>query len=102
MRIGLLAPLIAPLTDAQVGGAQALVCDLAAALAGRGHDVEVIAATGSAVPGVTVVDPGVDAGEVSAARFYAGVYDPRRSPGIDAMPRSSSPLFYARRGRGAG
>ena len=91
MRIGLLAPLIAPLTDTQVGGAQALVCDLAAALAGRGHDVEVIAAAGSAVPGITVVDSGVDACEVSPARFYAGVYDPRRSPGIDAMPRSSSP-----------
>jgi UDP-glucose:tetrahydrobiopterin glucosyltransferase len=69
MRVGLLAPLVAPLGEAQVGGAQALVCDLAAALAGRGHEVEVIAATGSTVPGIAIVDGGVDAAEVVAATY---------------------------------
>jgi glycosyltransferase involved in cell wall biosynthesis len=69
MRIGLLAPLIAPLRDPQIGGAQALVCDLAAALAGRGHEVEVVAATGSHIPGVTVVDSGVDSAELEDTTY---------------------------------
>ena len=86
MRIGLLAPLVAPLREAQIGGAQALVCDLAAALAGRGHDVEVIAAAGSAVAGVTVVDCGVDAGEVSPAT-YRSDGGSRSYPGADRAHR---------------
>ncbi|HEX3607874.1 MAG TPA: glycosyltransferase [Candidatus Dormibacteraeota bacterium] len=69
MRIGLLAPLIAPLRETQIGGAQALVCDLATALTARGHDVEVIAAQGSAVPGVTMVESGVDAAELEGSAY---------------------------------
>ena len=86
MRIGLLAPLVAALGDAQVGGAQALVCDLATALAGRGHAVEVIAASGSVVPGVDVVDGGVDAGEVSAVT-YRGDLGSRADPRADRAYR---------------
>ncbi|MDT7732768.1 MAG: hypothetical protein QOK45_3041, partial [Mycobacterium sp.] len=81
MRIGLLAPLVAPLREPQMGGAQALVCDLAAALAARGHEVEVIAAAGSSVPGVAVVDSGVDAAELEgcAYRCDGGSQDSARS-----------------------
>jgi glycosyltransferase involved in cell wall biosynthesis len=81
VRIGLLAPLVAPLREPQMGGAQALVCDLAAALAARGHEVEVIAAAGSSVPGVAVVDSGVDAAELEgcAYRCDGGSQDSARS-----------------------
>jgi glycosyltransferase involved in cell wall biosynthesis len=54
MRLTLLAPLVAPLRAAQVGGAQAMVSALARALAERGEEVEVVAAPGSSVPGVRV------------------------------------------------
>lgn len=48
MRIALLAPLVSPIPSSrepQPGGSQALVADLAAGLAGRGHEVEVFAAS---------------------------------------------------------
>jgi len=54
MRISLLAPLVAPLRPAQAGGAQVVLSELARALAGRGEEVEVIAAPGSVLPGVTL------------------------------------------------
>jgi glycosyltransferase involved in cell wall biosynthesis len=96
VRIGLLAPLIAPLCEPQIGGAQALVCDLAAALATRGHEVEVIAAAGSSVPGVAVVDSGVDAADLegSAYRCDGGSRDSARS---DAAYRRA---LAVARGRG--
>jgi hypothetical protein len=96
VRIGLLAPLIAPLRETQIGGAQALVCDLATALAARGHEVEVIAAAGSSVPGVAVVDSGVDAAELagSAYRWDRGSGD---GAGSDAAYRRA---LEVARGRG--
>ena len=69
MRIGVLAPLVAPLREPQLGGAQALVADVAAALSGRGHDVEVVAAAGSRVEGVRVVDAGIDARALAPSVF---------------------------------
>ena len=54
MRLALLAPLVAPLRPAQVGGAQVVLSELARRLAAGGDDVEVIAAPGSRLPGVTV------------------------------------------------
>src|SRR5690348_1977729 len=54
MRLALLAPLVAPLRPAQVGGAQVLLSELARRLASGGDDVEVIAAPGSRLPGVTL------------------------------------------------
>lgn len=60
MRIGILAPLVTPIAEPQLGGSQAVVADLSSALAARGHDVEVLAASGSAIPGAAVVDTGVD------------------------------------------
>ena len=54
MRLALLAPLVAPLRPAQVGGAQVILAELARRLAAGGDDVEVIAAPGSRLPGVTL------------------------------------------------
>jgi glycosyltransferase involved in cell wall biosynthesis len=60
MRIAIIAPLVSAIREPQGGGSQAFVSDLARGLAGRGHDVHVYAATGSQIPGVTVIDTGVD------------------------------------------
>ena len=60
MRIAIIAPLVTPIREPQLGGSQAIVADLAAGLAGRGHDVDVYAASGSVIPGATVIDTGVD------------------------------------------
>lgn len=52
MRIAVVAPLVTPLAEAELGGAQAFAADLARALAARGHDVTVHCAAGSELPGL--------------------------------------------------
>src|SRR5258708_18690992 len=54
MRLTLVAPLVTPLRAAQLGGAQAVVADLARGLVERGEEVEVVATPGSSLPGVTL------------------------------------------------
>jgi glycosyltransferase involved in cell wall biosynthesis len=72
MRIALVAPLISPIAPPFLGGAQALLADLAAGLAERGHQVTLFAASGSTIPapGVTVRDPGIDSRLLRPAHFY--------------------------------
>jgi glycosyltransferase involved in cell wall biosynthesis len=60
MRIAIMAPLVTAIREPQGGGSQAFVSDLARGLAGRGHDVHVYAASGSQIPGVEVIDTGID------------------------------------------
>ncbi|HEV2451796.1 MAG TPA: glycosyltransferase [Streptosporangiaceae bacterium] len=60
MKIAIMAPLVTAIREPQRGGSQAFVSDLARGLAGRGHDVHVYAASGSEIPGVEVIDTGVD------------------------------------------
>ncbi len=69
MRIALLAPLVAPIAPPFLGGAQALVYDLGAGLAARGHAVTLYAADGSSIPGVHAVPLGIDAATLRPARF---------------------------------
>jgi UDP-glucose:tetrahydrobiopterin glucosyltransferase len=69
MRIALLAPLVAPIAPPYLGGAQALLADLAAGLAARGHAVTLYAADGSQVPGVETPALGIDASLLRPARF---------------------------------
>ena len=69
MKIALMAPLVTAIREPQRGGSQAFVADLACGLAGRGHEVHVYAASGSAIPGVTVIDTGVDP-EALAGTLY--------------------------------
>jgi UDP-glucose:tetrahydrobiopterin glucosyltransferase len=71
MRIALIAPLVTPIREPQLGGSQAVVGDLARGLADRGHEVEVYAASGSLIPGVTVVDTGVHAEALSTLLYRA-------------------------------
>jgi len=85
MRIALVAPLIAPLAEPQLGGVQAFLVDLARGLNRRGHGVTVFAARGSRVEGVTVAEVGVDAAELSATLVRPG----GTPPDDDAEARSA-------------
>ena len=67
-----MAPLVSAIREPQGGGSQAFVSDLARGLAGRGHQVHVYAATGSQIPGVTVIDTGVDPASLVATLYRAG------------------------------
>ncbi len=71
MRIAVVAPLVTPIREPQLGGSQAVVADLARGLAERGHEVEVYAAAGSVIPGVTVVDTGVRADQLTSLLYRA-------------------------------
>jgi glycosyltransferase involved in cell wall biosynthesis len=57
MRIGLLAPPWIPIPPPAHGGIERVVALQAAGLATAGHDVTLVAAPGSAIPGVRVVSP---------------------------------------------
>lgn len=65
MRIALLAPLIAPIREPQLGGVATLLTDLAAGLADAGHEVDLFAASGSRFDGLRLVDTGVRAADVA-------------------------------------
>src|SRR5690348_17310577 len=71
MKIAIMAPLVTAIREPQRGGSQAFVSDLARGLAGRGHDVHVYAAAGSEIPGVEVVDTGVDPQSLAATLYRA-------------------------------
>ena len=71
MRIAIVAPLVSAIREPQRGGSQAFVSDLARGLVGRGHEVHVYAASGSDVPGVPVIDTGVDHRSLSATLYRA-------------------------------
>jgi UDP-glucose:tetrahydrobiopterin glucosyltransferase len=72
MRVALIAPLVTPIGELHLGGAQAVVADLAHALVRRGHDVVVYAARGSALDGVTSATVDVDSSSLGADLFRAG------------------------------
>ena len=72
MRIALIAPLVTPISDVHIGGAQAVVADLAAALDAGGHDVTVYASRGSTVRGATMGAVDVDPVALQDDLFHAG------------------------------
>ena len=57
LRIGLLAPPWVPIPPPLYGGIEQVVAALAAGLVQRGHEVVLVAAPGSSLPGVEVVNP---------------------------------------------
>jgi glycosyltransferase involved in cell wall biosynthesis len=71
VKVAVVAPLVTPIMEPQRGGSQAFVSDLARGLAGRGHEVHVYAASGSEVPGVEVIDTGVDPRSLIATLYRA-------------------------------
>jgi len=71
MKIAIMAPLVTAIREPQRGGSQAFVSDLARGLAGRGHDVHVYAASGSEIPGVEVIDTGIDPRSLAGTLYRA-------------------------------
>lgn len=57
LRIGLLAPPWVPIPPPQYGGIEQVVAALAGGLVERGHDVVLVAAPGSSLPGVETISP---------------------------------------------
>ena len=77
MKIAIVAPLVSAIREPQGGGSQAFVADLSRGLTGRGHEVHVYAASGSQIPGVTVIDTGVDHRSLAATLYRAAGPAPR-------------------------
>jgi glycosyltransferase involved in cell wall biosynthesis len=71
VKIAIMAPLVTAIREPQQGGSQAFVSDLARGLAGRGHGVHVYAASGSQIPGVEVIDTGVDSRSLAGTLYRA-------------------------------
>jgi glycosyltransferase involved in cell wall biosynthesis len=92
MRIAIVAPLVTPIAEPQLGGSQALVADLASALTERGHDIDVFAASGSRIEGVHVVDTGVDPARLTSSLFRANGSAPRAT---DAAVRAFTSVYDA-------
>jgi glycosyltransferase involved in cell wall biosynthesis len=93
MKIAIMAPLVTAIREPQRGGSQAFVSDLACGLARRGHDVHVYAASGSEIPGVDVVDTGVDPVSLAGTLYRArrpGRASPPAEPGPDASAAANS------------
>jgi glycosyltransferase involved in cell wall biosynthesis len=92
-----MAPLVSAIREPQGGGSQAFVADLARGLVSRGHEVHVYAATGSQVPGVTVIDTGIDPRSL-AATLYRAAGAPGRDPAA-AAPAFASAYSAVRKAR---
>lgn len=84
MRIALIAPLVSPIAEPQVGGSQVVVSDLARGLATRGHDVTLYAAEGSRVEGVTVTSLGIEASAFATDTYRHDAPGPSSHHLVDA------------------
>jgi hypothetical protein len=71
VKIALIAPQVTAINEPQRGGSQAFLSDLARGLTRRGHDVHVYAASGSDIPGATVIDTGIDPQTLAATLYRA-------------------------------
>jgi glycosyltransferase involved in cell wall biosynthesis len=89
MKVAIMAPLVSAIREPQRGGSQAFVSDLARGLGRRGHEVHVYAATGSEIPGVTVIDTGVDPASL-VATLYRAAGPPGRDPAAAAAAFASA------------
>jgi len=87
-----MAPLVTAIREPQRGGSQAFVSDLARGLAGRGHDVHVYAAAGSEIPGVEVLDTGIDPRSLTGTlyRAFGAAADERGERGPAAAAAESA------------
>src|SRR4029079_19725545 len=100
MKIAIMAPLVTAIREPQRGGSQAFVSDLARGLTGRGHDVHVYAASGSEIPGVEVIDTGVDPEALAASRYRAFGQPGPPGPGPAGPEPSVAESAFARAYRG--
>jgi UDP-glucose:tetrahydrobiopterin glucosyltransferase len=91
LTIALVASPVTPLGGSEVGGAQALVVDLAQGLAARCHAVTVCCASGSEVPGVRLVMVDVP----PAAARSALVHPDRPAPRVAEVDAAIAAIFSA-------
>jgi len=96
VKVAIVAPLVSAIREPQGGGSQAFVSDLARGLVGRGHEVHVYAATGSQIPGVTVIDTGVDPRSLVATLYRAGRPSRDLAPAASAFASAYSAVREAR------
>src|SRR6266496_2634251 len=94
MKIAMMAPLVTAIREPQRGGSQAFVSDLARGLAGRGHDVHVYAASGSQIPGVEVIDTGIDPRSL-AGTFYRAFGPSAGEPGAAEPAAAAAESAFA-------
>jgi glycosyltransferase involved in cell wall biosynthesis len=92
MKIAIVAPLVSAIREPQQGGSQAFVADLARGLTGRGHEVHVYAASGSDIPGVEVIDTGIDPGSLAGTLYRA--FRSTESPDARAAAESAFATAY--------
>jgi glycosyltransferase involved in cell wall biosynthesis len=95
VKVAIMAPLVSAIREPQGGGSQAFVADLARGLAGRGHEIHVYAATGSQIPGVTVMDTGVDPGSLASTLYRAGAMASRDPAAAAAAAAPAFATAYA-------
>ncbi len=88
MRIALVAPLVSAIAQPYLGGAQALLADLAQGLIQRGHSVTLFARDDSFVPGISIEPVNVP-DSVTPANFS----QPLQERGADAGFFSQANLF---------
>lgn len=96
MRVAIVAPLVTAIREPQRGGSQSIVADLALGLQARGHEVHVYAAAGSEIPGVAVIQTGIDPEALSDFLYRAGA--PSRFDGSAAEEAFSKVYEAVKRG----
>ncbi len=87
-----------PLQPAQLGGAQAFLCDLAIGLSQRGHEVLLYCAEGSELAGVDLIEIPVAPGAEQALMMPGSTDEPAASP---VIRRAFELLFKELHRRGA-
>ncbi|HEY0757332.1 MAG TPA: glycosyltransferase family 4 protein [Ktedonobacteraceae bacterium] len=92
MKIALIAPLVSTIAQPYIGGAQALLADLARGLRKRGHAVTLFARAGSFIDGVTIESIAVPA-NVSPATFSAQINTGSADSGFFAQANLFLQLF---------
>ena len=99
MRVALVAPLVSTIAEPYLGGAQALLADLAQGLVQRGHQVTLFARDDSLVPGV-LIEPITVPDSVHPANF-SEPFESNADPGFFAQANLFLDLFLQLRRRSA-
>jgi UDP-glucose:tetrahydrobiopterin glucosyltransferase len=92
VKVAVVAPLVSVICEPPRGGSQAFLCDLARGLVERGHDVDLYAASGSALAGVNVIDTGVDHRALAATLYRASDASAR---GLEVAERAFAGVYCA-------
>src|SRR5712675_640263 len=98
MRVALVAPLVTAISQPYLGGAQALLADLAQGLIQRGHSVTLFARDDSFVPGIGNVPVAVPE-SVSPANFYGPAQERATDEGFFTQANLFLELFLQLRQR---